>query len=51
MVGALTSIFGVFEPEAVRKAVIDSVPSKFKELNEKAFYKGLEAGKNALTGL
>ena len=47
MVGASTSIFGLLDPEAVRKSVIDSVPSRFKELNEKAFEKGLEAGKNA----
>ena len=47
MVGASTSIFGLLEPEAVRKAVLDSVPSRFKELNEKAFENGLEAGKNA----
>jgi len=47
MVGASTSIFGLLDPEAVRKSVLDSVPSRFKELNEKAFEKGLEAGKNA----
>jgi 2-oxoglutarate ferredoxin oxidoreductase subunit gamma len=51
MVGASTSIFGLLDPEAVRKAVIDSVPSRFKELNEKAYERGLEAGKNALKGL
>lgn len=47
MVGAATSIFGIIDSEAVRKAIIDSVPSKFRDLNEKAFNKGLEAGKNA----
>jgi 2-oxoglutarate ferredoxin oxidoreductase subunit gamma len=47
MVGAATSIFDLLEPEAVRKAVLDSVPSRFKELNEKAFEKGFEAGMNA----
>jgi 2-oxoglutarate ferredoxin oxidoreductase subunit gamma len=47
MVGAVTSIFDLIEPDAVRKSVLDSVPSRFKELNEKAFEKGLEAGKNA----
>jgi len=51
MVGASTSIFGILEPEAVKKSVLDSVPSRFKDLNEKAFEKGLEAGKNALKGL
>lgn len=51
MVGATTSIFGLLDPEAVRKAVLDSVPSRFKDINERAFEKGLEAGKNALKGL
>ena len=51
MVGAATSIFKLLDPEAVRKSVLDSVPSRFKELNEKAFERGLEAGKNALKGL
>jgi len=51
MVGAATSIFKLLDPEAVRKAVLDSVPSRFKELNLKAFERGLEAGKNALKGL
>lgn len=51
MVGAATSIFKLLDPEAVRKAVLDSVPSRFKDLNEKAFERGLEAGKNALKGL
>jgi 2-oxoglutarate ferredoxin oxidoreductase subunit gamma len=51
MVGASTSIFGLLEEDAVKKAVLDSVPSRFKELNEKAYEKGLEAGRNALKGL
>ena len=51
MVGAATSIFDTLDNDAVRKSVLDSVPSRFKELNEKAFEKGLEAGKNALKGL
>ncbi len=48
MVGALTGVydFGVSD-EAVKKAVIDSVPKKFMDLNINAFEKGLEAGKNA----
>jgi 2-oxoglutarate ferredoxin oxidoreductase subunit gamma len=48
MVGASTAIFGLLDPEAVKKAVLDSVPKKFLELNEKAYQKGFEAGKNAL---
>ena len=51
MVGASTSIFNLLDYEAVKKSVIDSVPSRFKELNEKAFERGFEAGKNALKGL
>jgi 2-oxoglutarate ferredoxin oxidoreductase subunit gamma len=51
IVGATTSVFDLLDPGAVRKAVIDSVPNKFKDLNAKAFDKGLEAGKNALKGL
>jgi len=51
MVGASTSIFGLLDEEAVKKSVLDSVPSRFKELNEKAYMRGLEAGKNALKKL
>ena len=51
MVGAFTAIFGLLKPEAVRESVMDSVPSKFKELNINAFEKGFEAGKNAIAEL
>jgi 2-oxoglutarate ferredoxin oxidoreductase subunit gamma len=51
MVGAAMSIFSLLNIEAVRKAVIDSVPKKFIELNTKAFEKGVQAGKNAVKGL
>jgi 2-oxoglutarate ferredoxin oxidoreductase subunit gamma len=51
MVGASTAIFKLLDPEAVKQSVLDSVPSRFKELNEKAFERGLEAGKNALKEL
>jgi 2-oxoglutarate ferredoxin oxidoreductase subunit gamma len=51
MVGAAMSIFPLLDIEAVRKAVIDSVPKKFMELNTKAFEKGVQAGKNAVKGL
>ena len=47
MVGAVTSIFGIIDVDAMRQSVLDSVPSKFKDLNLKAFEKGLEAGRNA----
>jgi 2-oxoglutarate ferredoxin oxidoreductase subunit gamma len=48
MVGASTAIFELLDKEAVKKSVLDSVPSRFKDLNEKAFEKGFEAGKNAV---
>ena len=51
MVGASTAIFGLLDEEAVKKSVLDSVPKRFLELNEKAYQKGLEAGKNALKRL
>jgi 2-oxoglutarate ferredoxin oxidoreductase subunit gamma len=49
MVGFFTAITQLLEPDAVRKAVADSVPPSFRELNLKAFEKGLEYGINALT--
>ena len=51
MIGATTAIFTLLDQEAVKKSVIDSVPSRFKELNINAFEKGYEAGKNAVAGL
>ncbi len=47
MVGGVTGIYDFFPEEAMKKAVIDSVPKRFVDLNVKAFEKGLEAGKNA----
>ena len=47
MVGALIGITKILDPETVRKAVIDSVPKRFTELNVNAFEQGLEAGLNA----
>jgi len=37
----------LLEPEAVRKAVADSVPASFQELNLKAFDRGFEYGSTA----
>jgi len=51
MVGAATAIFKLLDFDAVKKSVLDSVPAKFKDLNEKAYEKGLEAGKNAIKEL
>jgi 2-oxoglutarate ferredoxin oxidoreductase subunit gamma len=49
MVGFFTAVTQLLDPEAVRKAVVDSVPPSFLELNVKAFEKGFEYGTAALT--
>jgi len=48
MVGFFTAVTQLLDPEAVNKAVADSVPSSFRELNLKAFEKGFEYGLQAL---
>lgn len=48
MVGFFTAVTQLLKPDAVRKAVADSVPAAFRELNLKAFEKGYEYGKAAL---
>jgi 2-oxoglutarate ferredoxin oxidoreductase subunit gamma len=48
MVGFFTAITNLLDPDAVGKAVADSVPASFRELNLKAFEKGLEYGATAL---
>jgi 2-oxoglutarate ferredoxin oxidoreductase subunit gamma len=48
MVGFFTAVTQLLDPEAVNKAVADSVPSSFRELNLKAFEKGFEYGLDAL---
>jgi 2-oxoglutarate ferredoxin oxidoreductase subunit gamma len=50
MVGFFTAVTGLLEADAVRKAVADSVPASFRELNLKAFEKGFEYGNTALAG-
>lgn len=47
MVGAMTGIYDLLPPEAMKMAIMDSVPKRFTDLNINAFEKGLEAGKNA----
>ena len=47
MVGFFAAVTNLLDPDAVRKAVADSVPPHFRELNLKAFDKGYEYGKNA----
>jgi 2-oxoglutarate ferredoxin oxidoreductase subunit gamma len=44
MVGFFTAVTNLLEPDAVRKAVADSVPPSFRELNLKAFEKGFDYG-------
>jgi 2-oxoglutarate ferredoxin oxidoreductase subunit gamma len=48
MVGFFTAITKLLEADAVRKAVADSVPASFRDLNLKAFDKGYEYGIAAL---
>ena len=50
MVGFFTAVTKLLSADAVRKAVADSVPPSFRELNLKAFEKGLEYGNSALVG-
>ena len=47
MVGFFTAVTKMLEPDAVRKAIADSVPAHFRELNIKAFDKGFEYGTTA----
>ena len=49
MVGFFTAVTHLLEPEAVRKAVADSVPKNFRDLNLQAFERGFEYGLTALT--
>ena len=44
MVGFFTAVTKLLTADAVRKAVADSVPASFRELNLKAFEKGFEYG-------
>ena len=50
MVGFFTAVTQLLEPNAVRKAVADSVPSGFREINLKAFDKGVEYAGTAQAG-
>ena len=51
MVGFFAAVTGLLEPDAVRKAVTDSVPESFRELNLKAFEKGYQYGLTAQASL
>ena len=50
MVGFFTAVTKLLSADAVRKAVADSVPAAFRELNLKAFDKGYEYGLTAQVG-
>ena len=50
MVGFFTAVTKLLGADAVRKAVSDSVPSAFRELNLKAFDKGYEYGLSTKAG-
>jgi 2-oxoglutarate ferredoxin oxidoreductase subunit gamma len=50
MVGFFTAVTKLLTADAVRKAVSDSVPSSFRELNLKAFDRGYEYGLTAKAG-
>jgi 2-oxoglutarate ferredoxin oxidoreductase subunit gamma len=48
MVGFFAAVTKLLDRAAVRNAVVDSVPSSFRELNLKAFEKGYDYGLNSL---
>lgn len=48
MVGFFGAITALLEPDALRKAVIDSVPRAMRDLNVRAFEKGFEYGLTTL---
>jgi 2-oxoglutarate ferredoxin oxidoreductase subunit gamma len=50
MVGFFGAITALLEPDALRKAVIDSVPPAMRDLNVRAFEKGFEYGLSTLHG-
>jgi 2-oxoglutarate ferredoxin oxidoreductase subunit gamma len=50
MVGFLGAVAGLLSPGALRKAVADSVPPAFRDLNLRAFDKGFEYGVALLQG-
>lgn len=47
MVGFFTAVTHLLDADAVRKAVADSVPANFREINLKAFERGFQYGSTA----
>lgn len=50
MLGGFTAISKIIPKEAMKEAILSSVPAKFKDLNAKAFEKGFEAGMKVMAG-
>ena len=48
MVGFFGAVAGLLDPEALRKAIGDSVPAGFRELNLRAFDRGFDYGTAAV---
>jgi 2-oxoglutarate ferredoxin oxidoreductase subunit gamma len=48
MVGFFASVTNLLEADAVRKAVADSVPANFRDLNLRAFERGFQFGATAM---
>ncbi len=48
MVGFFGAVAGLLDPESLRKAIADSVPSSFRELNLRAFDRGFDYGTAAV---
>jgi 2-oxoglutarate ferredoxin oxidoreductase subunit gamma len=48
MVGFFAAVTGVVPEDALRRAIEDSVPAAFRDLNLRAFQKGFDCGKTSL---
>jgi 2-oxoglutarate ferredoxin oxidoreductase subunit gamma len=48
MVGFFGAVAGLLDPESLRKAIADSVPAGFRELNLRAFDRGFDYGTAAV---
>lgn len=48
MVGFFGAVAGLLDPESLRKAIADSVPASFRELNLRAFDRGFDYGTAAV---
>lgn len=50
MLGALTAIAKPVSIEAMTESVLESVPSRFRDLNKRALERGYQAGQEAVAG-